>query len=202
MQAKLLPDGKIVLVASSFFPTPTVVAIRLTENGLFDNSFDTDGLVVLNSFFQYASAIETEPNGKIVILGTDGSNDSRLLRLNANGSVDNTLGGSNGLLLEVDLGYSNNYFEGFKRVNATQYLVFGSGNIPNSNEQGNFLAKITNVGGLVNGFGTGGRVVLNTMETDDRSERITDVVLLADGKILVGTSGNDEAEEDVFNAYF
>jgi uncharacterized delta-60 repeat protein len=201
MHAKLLPDGKIVVVAGSPYPNQKVEAMRLTENGQFDNSFDSDGIVPLDSFFRFVNGIEIEPKNKFVILGKDESDDSWLLRLNANGSVDNTLGGNKGLLIDVDLGFAVNYFDGVKRINANEYLLFGYGHDVTASQYNNFLAKINNQGGLVNAFGTNGRLILD-MEAEDAQEYTGDVLLLADGKILVSTFAEDENYEEPFNAYF
>jgi uncharacterized delta-60 repeat protein len=97
------PDAKIVVAGfctvftGTGFPPPqnTEFALaRINPDGSFDNSFDTDGKVIIHvsAFNDYANAVAIQPDGKIVLAGSAyddrGFPDIALARVNANGSPD------------------------------------------------------------------------------------------------------------------
>lgn len=96
-------DGKIVVVgggfreSSNFPPNPNnikgIKILRLLPNGTFDSTFGTNGFAYEN--FNMAiipRSIFIQPDGKIVIAGTDYSTRILVSRFNANGSVDSGFG--------------------------------------------------------------------------------------------------------------
>lgn len=99
----LQTDGKIVAVG---YTTPdattnnwNMIVLRYNTDGSPDNSFDTDGKVIANvsgaSDFAFAVAIQTD--GKIIAGGCNDiittAGNSTLLRLNTDGTPDNTFSG-------------------------------------------------------------------------------------------------------------
>jgi uncharacterized delta-60 repeat protein len=94
----LQQDGKIVLcgVTKDSLGKNIMLAIRYNSNGSIDSSFDNDGMVVVD-FTGYGadcSSIALQPDGKLVLAGTNnnviGNSKMVLVRLNTNGSLDNT----------------------------------------------------------------------------------------------------------------
>ncbi len=101
-------DGKIV-VSGYLKATNTnihrVLVARFNNNGSIDNSFAGNGYTtfVINGFNDQGNTLTLQPDGKIVVMGnaqlnsTDPLNEQYALRLNSNGTLDNTFG-TNGIL--------------------------------------------------------------------------------------------------------
>jgi uncharacterized delta-60 repeat protein len=89
-------DGKIVAAASLELPSfAAMELLRYNANGTLDTTFGSGGKV--NDAGRVVSRVVIEPNGKIVIAGTDEPNSSSftvtaflIKRFNADGSVDQT----------------------------------------------------------------------------------------------------------------
>lgn len=106
------PDGKILVAGHGAYRinTPTAVStmnsfaiVRLNADGTLDPTFDGDGrasssLGGLGAALAYAAVLQ--PDGKIVLGGRNGTPtadaDIGLARFNADGSIDGSLGSSNG----------------------------------------------------------------------------------------------------------
>lgn len=98
----LQPDGKIVICANSalpsFFDTEIMVA-RFNPNGTVDSTFGTNGIFnyAITTGYNLAVGLALQPDGKIVTSGicNDGStfvNQTFILRLHANGTLDTAFG--------------------------------------------------------------------------------------------------------------
>ena len=96
----LQPDGKIVLNGGA---TQSAVnglgMIRITSNGVLDNSFGTGGKFfhAINGKQSFADGIILQPDGKLVscgsVISTVGTSyDFALTRVNSNGTIDNSFG--------------------------------------------------------------------------------------------------------------
>jgi uncharacterized delta-60 repeat protein len=88
------PDGKIIAAGRGFNTTsPNIISVwRLTESGLPDPTFDTDGVAGINDTSEDSvNAIALAPDGKILLAGTTelSSNppDAVVWRLKANGGA-------------------------------------------------------------------------------------------------------------------
>lgn len=106
------PDGKIVVVGraqNSSNNNSDIAAIRLTTNGTLDNTFGNNGkyqLDVDGYAFDYALDIALQSDGKLVFVanaGTDMFAKSAIVRLNANGTLDNSFDGD-GILKAFSFG--------------------------------------------------------------------------------------------------
>lgn len=97
--AALQADGKIVIVGdyysnSTYFPA----LARVTPNGMLDNTFDGDGTLISSlGSSATASGVVIQPDGKILVGGSIGTNsanssDALLVRYNSNGSLDSSYG--------------------------------------------------------------------------------------------------------------
>jgi uncharacterized delta-60 repeat protein len=93
----LQSDGKIVLVGTA---ANDIAIIRLNPDGSFDNSFDGDGKLIVdfNSAADGASAVVIQPDGKILVAGSS-AGGLALIRLNSNGTFDNSFDGDGKLTL-------------------------------------------------------------------------------------------------------
>ena len=91
-------DGKLLVAARGG-------VARFNSNGSLDTSFSGDGVVPLEFYFGQGE-ISLAPGGKIVVAGAlDNSGRFSAIRLNSNGSFDNTLDGDGRVTL--DFGGSN-----------------------------------------------------------------------------------------------
>lgn len=95
--ATLQSDGKLVVVGSS---GSNMAIARYTATGALDTTFSGDGrqTVSIGSGEDIAYAVTTQPDGKILAVGTASSpnnanHDIALARFNADGTLDPTFGG-------------------------------------------------------------------------------------------------------------
>jgi len=92
----LQPDGKIVVAGQAYNGTDSDFAvIRLLSDGTMDNTFGTNGKVMVNIFgLDYCKAMALQPDGKIVLAGYSistggiGIYKSTVARLLPNGTLD------------------------------------------------------------------------------------------------------------------
>jgi uncharacterized delta-60 repeat protein len=95
----LLPDGKIlVLIAKSAGPGPSYSFVRLNADGTTDTGYGINGEAQIAINFTNPCCISRaiwdavrQPDGKIVLVGGDG--DSLILRVNEDGTPDNSFSG-------------------------------------------------------------------------------------------------------------
>jgi uncharacterized delta-60 repeat protein len=96
-------DGKIVLVGdfASYNGTTVNKVARITSTGALDNLLSFNAGTAISTSTVYGYAVDLQSDGKIIIGGSftsfNGSPKNRLVRLNTNGSIDNSfnVGGSN-----------------------------------------------------------------------------------------------------------
>ncbi len=174
-------DGK-VLVAARVSGQETVGIARYRMNGIPDPSFDNDGLVIVSSLGIFANMrplVGVQSDGRILAAGESADSGFGLVRLEANGSVDATFGGGDGLATAkispfVDL------------VNAM--LVQPDGKILLAGQSSNFdtggdfsLARFHPDGTLDATFGGGDGLVTTHIGPGDM---ILDLAMQSDGKIV------------------
>jgi uncharacterized delta-60 repeat protein len=177
--AKLQSDGKI-LVVGDFFKVNDVFTgpiVRLNADGSTDQSFVLDNS--LNQFLDSrVSSLAIQEDGKILVGGfLLDYFQSRILRLNENGSIDATFDHGSIGAISIDKGTTNIHIkEDGKIVIAGSQMFF-----PNS--------KLSNIGIL----NTDGSVDLSFDYTSlSTRSRINAFVPLEDGKFLIG--GQDSAK--------
>jgi uncharacterized delta-60 repeat protein len=104
-------DGKIIL-AGSVAGNSEVALTRLTSTGDFDVSFDGDGRQILRSLTKDVVNAVTLQSGKILVAGSttvDGADAFMLLRLEANGDLDETFGDAGQQVATFDGNVSSAY---------------------------------------------------------------------------------------------
>lgn len=109
------PDGKIVVAGSTGFDVAfpqaasEVLVVRFESDGTVDTGFGAGGQALVAAHARaFANAVVVQPDGKIVIVGgaqewrSNVVNTQRTLvaRLNADGSLDTSFGGGDGVVLE------------------------------------------------------------------------------------------------------
>jgi uncharacterized delta-60 repeat protein len=93
----LQPDGKIVLGGSAYTSTSVAAAVRLTPGGWLDRAFGSGGIATVPDWYGINAATLQPSDGRILLAGTGAS----LVRLNADGSADTTLGAGGVDLLRI-----------------------------------------------------------------------------------------------------
>lgn len=169
------PDGKIVIVGGS---ANNILAIRLNSNGSLDASFDTDGkLTIDRGYTDNATAVALQGDGKIVMSGWlyNGRNAAVVLRLNDNGSLDNTFGQA-GVVDTAILG--NAGFWGLALQ--PDGKIIGGGRAYDGQRNTMLIVRLNADGSFDNTWAQNG-IFLSAFNNDD--ENVTALSLLADGRL-------------------
>ncbi len=112
----LLADGKIFVVGNTVNASSTafeIFAVRLMPDGSYDNSFGTNGIARYDIGVgdDYAIAVVLQPDGKMIIGGGTNDNstianeDFLLLRINEDGSLDQSFGNNGIVVTEISSSY-------------------------------------------------------------------------------------------------
>lgn len=188
-------DGKVLLCGSKYDANGTDFGIfRHNTNGSLDLGFGTNGVVIIDFFGKadVANGIAVIDGGKILVAGTviEGTTKKyALVRLNSDGSLDNTFGSSGKVVVNVT---------GATSLGLTTMALASNGNML--------------LGGTADGFSKAALVVLkNTGELDATFDtdgilqpssmvEIQSIKLQTDGKILIGGNGSNFATIARLNA--
>lgn len=180
----LQSDNKILLAGSS---NGNAALARLLPSGDYDTEFSDDGRLTLSFGSGNGSAfhkILQQTDGKIIAIGEayNTSNfDFAAARFNADGSIDPTFGEGGKTTINF-----NNYNDfGRNAALQTDGKIIVAGAAKNSNGNSSIALLRLNTDGSLDGtFGTSGKITLSISGlADDYAE---DVILLANGKILLG----------------
>jgi len=188
------PDGDRVVAGQVSNGSDAEVAVwRLDDDGILDTSFGTNGIVRYNPGSGYDAGLRValQADGKIVVTGS-GFNSSDydiiLMRFEPDGTLDTSFG-SNGIRAYDGGDYDRGYglalqSDGKILVSGVRSTDSGSGvdyDIP--------LIRYNTDGSLDTAFGQNGLALFS----NDVREQSYDVVVQADGKILVvGHSGDSD----------
>lgn len=101
--AHALPDGRIISVHRREIPnSPSVTVVsRLTQRGRLDNTFGVNGETVLPAEVPFTRIAVNPSDGRMAFwVASDGTDDSGLFLLNADGSRDTSFSGDGALVLK------------------------------------------------------------------------------------------------------
>jgi uncharacterized delta-60 repeat protein len=179
----MLSDGKILLAgyttaqpAGSAGTSNNYGAVRLNANGTLDNGFGSGGKVLLDlgaNTADSATSVVTQSDGKILLAGyttaqpaggMGSSTNYGVVRLNANGTLDNGFGSGGKVLLDLGANTAD-YATSVVTQSDGKILLAGSttaqpaGSAGTSNNYG--VVRLNTDGTLDNGFGSGGKVLLD-----------------------------------------
>jgi uncharacterized delta-60 repeat protein len=175
------PDGKIVAVGG---PTGFQIA-RYLQDGKLDPAFGNGGIrfTVLGPSTNFAHAVALQSDGKIVVTGESGINNPDhgivVIRLNADGSFDNTFGGDG--IVSFELG-SNASIGNSVLVQADGKIDVAGSTLIGPDQYDVILARFNSSGALDSSFGANGIV---TAHNGTQSLGIK-VIQGSDGRLLVG----------------
>jgi uncharacterized delta-60 repeat protein len=183
-------DGKIVVAGQTNVDFIGEFALaRYNTDGSPDNSFDTDGKVVLSvgSSAETINGIALQTDGKIVVAGyghnsASGNNDFMVARFLANGSPDNTFDGNGSAVTPVGPGHD--YATSVVIQSNGEIVV--AGNIVNSVLHDFAIVKYHANGALDNSFDTDGKLI-----SDIGGDDFGNALALSGNRIYVVGSDND-----------
>jgi uncharacterized delta-60 repeat protein len=186
-------DGKILVAGWAFdFGGFDLFVTRFNSDGTVDSTFGTNGIVlmdILNSA-EFITGIALQSNGKIVIVGTMLVNTTSaaapfLLRVNSDGTSDNSFA-TNGGLLPVLNGSDNDARS--VAIQPDGKIVFG-GAMFNGIAYDAYVARIDSNGATDTSFNSVGYVFTDINNGND--DNVQAVMLQADGSIVaVGHTGS------------
>jgi uncharacterized delta-60 repeat protein len=184
-------DGQILVAGEAYHSSYFAVARYNSNNGSLDGSF-SGGFVftpIGNSSIAEGNAVTVQQNGKILVAGYykdgGGSNDFAVIRLNSNGTLDNTFAGN---------GKADVAFGGDDRANTIALQPNGQIIMAGYTQSGttkNFaLCRLNSNGTIDNSFGASGKEITGF----DAASEAFGSAIQTDGKIVVaGSSGIDIA---------
>lgn len=189
------PDGKAVIVGTSFDGSYGAFLLRVNNDGSLDNSFDGDGKVIPGfSAGDQGYAVLLQPDGRIVLVGAAsnmlGGTDVLLARFNSDGSPDASFGGGDGWVAG-SLGVTVQVGTAGALQPDGKILVAGS------SEGSIFLARYEANGDPDTSFGTGG---WSTTSIGSYCEA-SGCALQADGSVVVCGYATNAAEDMVILRY-
>ena len=180
-------DGKILACGSALEATTgrDFQIMRFNTDGSLDNTFDTDGIVAYNTApnteSDIARDILLQSDGKILIGGfinTAGVYSISIIRLNANGSLDNTFDTDGKVIMSLANG-TTNIFD--MELQGNGKLVVAGTEKVGSNSTNGILLRFNTDGSLDNTFDTDGKAICNVSLYDNL---FTAMAIQADGKII------------------
>ena len=178
------PDGKIIVVGYASGSDVDVAVVRLNTNGSLDNSFNGTGVLQMDiQDDDFGSSVALQVDGKIVVGGDSksGVKSGLLLRLNSDGTFDNSFNGNGKLLIPfggVDGSLAN------VRIQPDGKIV-GSGNVSTTPTNVDFgFTRVHANGTLDNSFNASGIRVINSSNNEFINNAHQNLLLLPDGKLV------------------
>lgn len=191
---KALSNGKI-LVAGIGKTKFTITGIeyncfgiiRLNSDGTLDNTFGINGYSAVTFNYQkkceaYDMAVQAD--GKIVVVGNAeavtpvGDDDGAIVRLNENGTLDNTFGTGGKITYNLT---SYDYLYGVA-IDSNNKIVAVGKNDPGTTAKDSVVLRLNSDGTFDSTFDTDGKLILAISTNVDY---LNDVKIQSDGKIVV-----------------
>ncbi len=196
----LQSDGKILVTGSSFTggSNTDILLVRYNTDGTLDTSFGGgDGIVTtaIGSGLDSGHSVTVQTDGKILVWGqgnTGSKLDFTLLRYNADGTLDTSFGGGDGIVTTaVSDGTRSDFGETVTVLSDGKILA--SGSLTTSGGGADFvLLKYNADGTLDTSFGGGDGIVITT---GDAAAEALDMVVQPDGKILIAGYGGNSTDK-------
>jgi uncharacterized delta-60 repeat protein len=207
------PDGKIIVGGDRKYsisnpPTPNtftteLILARYNQNGTLDNTFGTNGIAAIifgNSLVGYGNIyrLSLQADGKIVAVGTNASDKGIILRLNTNGTLDNTFDGDGIKEITSIGGFTIGGFRDLAFQPDGKIILVGRASIGTNYDF--CIIRVNTDGSLDLGFDNDGLQTTYFGATNFFSyENAESVKIQSDGKIVV--AGNENLDEIVLARY-
>ena len=185
---KVLDNGKILVCGNSFYGSGNELMLcRLNINGSIDTSFGKDNGFTLDhtiSTEEYGDKIILTDEGKILIVGQS-SQRGMVACFDSFGIIDTSYGKNGFAIVNLKINqYTTDKFSGALQKDK-KLIVSGYNPIISTGEKSNFMiTRLLENGKIDSSFGTDGIAVADYV--DHENDYANDVVIQADGKILVG----------------
>ncbi|MDQ3749192.1 MAG: FG-GAP-like repeat-containing protein [Acidobacteriota bacterium] len=200
-RVRIQPDGKIVTVGldfqNGFYPAVSFL-VRHNADGTIDNSFGTNGSVVVVGSFSEETIFQDFvilPDGKFLVTGNKFIQSSFttlvvLYRYTANGTLDATFG-TNGVITTPDGGYQSRIV-----LQPDGKFVVASGNYISQSFSEVAVVRYNPNGTLNTTFGTSG--ITRTSVGNSNSLNVREILVQTDGKLLVAGDARFVSNRDIF----
>ena len=190
----LQPDGKMIVVGSTYDDVDHFAVARINSDGSLDSSFGSDGKVVtrFGSVGSTATSVVIQPNGKIIVGGntSDGIEDFAMARFNADGSLDSTFGSGG----KVTTDWHNRMDIGKAVTLQRDGKVLLAGFARDASNKFNMaLARFNQNGSLDTTYGVAGKTLIPVGVIDDRANALA--ILPFGSAILAGQSSNGSNDD-------
>lgn len=192
-------DGKIIVVGSS--TQQNLYVIRFLNNGNIDSAFGTNGILITNIYANSNNSMQNvrlQNNGKIVLAGwctinATSPQEGFLIRLNSNGSLDNSFG-SNGIVT-FNSNQNSSTLSYDLALQSDQKIVVASISAVSTSTGLDFGVSRFRSNGIIDStFGTNGHVITDFESGNDKCYRIK---IQNDGRILVAGDVNDDGADAI-----
>lgn len=179
------PDGKLAITGMNwvFQGDWYGSVIKINSDGVLDNSFDGDGKIQINQPFisvvqSFSSVVQ--PDGKLLIgksINTSNAMHS-VMRINSNGSIDNSFGNSGISFVEPVVGVSNLFYS-MALTPSNKIITVGASSTPYTSCG---FAQLTSSGQMDVTFDNDGREVF---QLDPNYSQINDILSIAEDTFIV-----------------
>ncbi|MFT3910632.1 MAG: T9SS type A sorting domain-containing protein [Ferruginibacter sp.] len=184
------PDHKILLAGNSFLTTYDIAVARYNPDGTLDDSFDGDGRLIIGleaTSHEDAFGMALQTDGKIVLVGYTSINSSTsgydllIVRLNPDGSMDNSFDGDGMVITDFNGGAQI----GTSVVIQPDGKIVVDGHHRNNGSVKNdfFIARYNSDGSPDISFNGDGKRITDFNGENDFDE---EMVMQDDGKFLIG----------------
>jgi uncharacterized delta-60 repeat protein/RHS repeat-associated protein len=186
MAVAVQPDGKTVVVGSSGGNGGEFAVARYNLDGSLDSSFGTGGKVNANfgAGYDQAYAVVLQPDGKIVVGGSQNTSRLALARYNADGSLDTSFDGDGKVTTLVT---SGNWGEEVMAVALQadgKIITTGYTVDPGTGNASGVVARYNADGSLDTSFDGDGIKLISTSGVDVYANTVA--IQPADGQVVVG----------------
>jgi len=169
--------------------------LRFLSEGLRDNSFGNSGMFLDNRFYSTSSMDVDFQGEKIIVSGRANNSDYAAIRLNYDGTVDNSFGNSGAALADISGNLNVPYQAFIKSDGRIMLLGFGRNGMTEVDNSRLTLVQFNPDGSLDLSFGTNGIFYSG----HPNHEKMICGVLLPDGSLLAG--GYKAYNNNNYNTY-
>ncbi len=191
----LQPDGKIIAVGHTITGNLSFAVYRFNPDGTPDVSFGAGG-AVFPQVVGGANDVVVQPDGKIIIVGIGNAHtpnypDFAVVRLNPNGSPDNSFGAGGIVITEIRTGIVSDEPGSVALQPDGKIVVLGTSVTIGSPNPLIALVRYNPNGSLDLGFGESGKIFqsLRNVPVFLDVPLVHDVALQPDGKIVIARQG-------------
>lgn len=202
-------DQKIVAVGTALSPAfaGQLLVMRLNPDGTLDNTFNGTGTLLITAFNEsYAYDLFFQPDGKIVVVGARADANFQfsmlVLRLNDDGTLDNTFG--NGGFSEPEISTGDDFAYAAVALPGGRMLLAGSAVDGSFNNQP-VMVRMNEDGSIDGSFANSGIATIPVDEIDNKFWNVglqSDGSIVASGHVDQGLTGGGQFNFDVLVARF